>query len=81
MIVSAAVRFVTKDDKQFDIPCHRHADAFYIISQFLAPDEIDHDKTQQGFLNEDWAFYDRLSAYQCHQVKFHNQKLFSEDLR
>ena len=84
MIVSAAVRFVTKDGKQFDIPCHRHADAFYIISQFLSSDEIDHDKTQQGFLDEDWAFYDRLSAcehaYQCHQIKFHNQKLFSEDL-
>ena len=36
MIVSAVVKFVTKDGKHFDIPCHRHSDAFYIISQFLS---------------------------------------------
>lgn len=84
MIVSAVVKFTTKDGKHFNIPCHRHADAFYIISQFLSPDEIDRDKTQQGFLDEDWVFYDRLSAcehaYKCCQIKFRNQELFSEDL-
>lgn len=84
MIVSAAVKFVTKDGKQFDIPCHRHADAYYIISQFLPPDTINQSMTQEGFLNDNWEFYDRLSAcehaYECHQVKFHNRELFSEDL-
>ena len=85
MIVSAVVKFVTKDGKHFDIPCHRHSDAFYIISQFLSSsDEIDRNKTQEGFLDENWVFYDRLSAcehaYKCHQINFHNQELFSEDL-
>ena len=85
MIVSAVVKFVTKDGKHFDIPCHRHSDAFYIISQFLSSsDEIDRNKTQEGFLDEDWVFYDRLSAcehaYKCRQIKFRNQELFSEDL-
>ena len=86
MIVSAVVKFVTKNGKQFDIPCHRHSDAFYIISQFLSlsSDEIDRDKTQEGFLDENWVFYDRLSAcehaYKCRQIKFRNQELFSEDL-
>lgn len=84
MIVSAVVRITTKDSRNFDIPCHRHSDAFYIVSQFLSSDEIDKDKIQQGFLDEDWTFYDRLSAcehaYNCHQIEFHNRELFSEDL-
>ena len=82
MIVSAVVKFTTKDDKEFDIPCHRHADAFYIINQFLPYSEVI--DNEQGFLDDEWNFYDRVAAcehaYQCHQVDFHNKELFSEDL-
>lgn len=44
MIASACVIIHTKEeygDREITIPCHRHADAFYIISQLLDRDEID----------------------------------------
>ena len=40
MITSAVVLITTKDNRHFEIPCHRHADAFYIVSQFCSADEI-----------------------------------------
>lgn len=46
MISKACVNIYTKDGKKYEIPCHRHSDAFYIISQFLKPDEIDKTKTE-----------------------------------
>ena len=101
MIVSACVRFYTKEYKKtpwddsstvlstmYDIPCHRHADAFYIISQFLEPDQIDKNKTEQGFLTHDNTFLDRYAAMdeaiKCGQLppeaKEACAELYSEDL-
>lgn len=75
MIVSACVRFHTIeynripwDDStkigstMYDIPCHRHADAFYIISQFFDASMIDKTKTEQGFLTQDGTFLNRYDA-------------------
>ena len=67
MITKACVRFYTKPESKFlgtmfEIPCHRHADAFYIISQFMEPEDIDKTKTEQGFLDEWESFLDRYAA-------------------
>lgn len=101
MIASACVRFYTKEynktpwddsskvpSKMYDIPCHRHADAFYIISQFLDADEIDKTRTEQGFLTHDDTFLNRYDAMdeaiKCNQLlpeaKVEWPELFSEDL-
>lgn len=101
MIASACVRFHTKEynktpwanstkvpSTMFDIPCHRHADAFYIISQFLDAGEIDKEKTEQGFLTHDGTFLNRYDAMdeaiKCGQlspeVKEQCAELYSEDL-
>ena len=101
MIVSACVRFHTKEynktpwanstkvpSTMFDIPCHRHADAFYIISQFLDSEEIDKPRTEQGFLTQDGTFMNRYAAMQhaiaCGQLPEGADKncaeLYSEDL-
>lgn len=100
MIVSACVRFHTVEyyrtpwinqaepPTMYDIPCHRHADAFYIISQFLYPDQIDKPRTEQGFLTHDGTFLDRYAAMDhaiaCKQLppeaKMQCAELYSEDL-
>ena len=101
MIVSACVRIYTKEYKKtpwddsstvpstmYDFPCHRHADAFYIISQFLEPEQIDKTKTEQGFLTHDDTFLDRHAAMdeaiKCGQLppeaKENCAELYSEDL-
>ena len=101
MIVSACVKFYTKEkvlgeeDFQivippvcYDIPCHRHADAFYIISQFVGASEIDKPRTEQGFLTNKGKFLDRYAAMQhaiaCGQLPPDADKecreLYSEDL-
>ena len=101
MIASACVRFHTKEyyktpwanstkvpSTMFDIPCHRHADAFYIISQFLDASEIDKEKTEQGFVTHDGTFLNRYDAMQhaiaCGQLPPCADKeckeLYSEDL-
>ena len=100
MIVSACVRFHTYPinktpwipagltSTMYDIPCHRHADAFYIISQFLDSSEIDKDKTEQGFLTHDGTFLNRYDAMdeaiKCNQLppfaKNECAELYSEDL-
>lgn len=101
MIASACVRFHTKEyyktpwdnstkvpSTMFDIPCHRHADAFYIISQFLDASEIDKEKTEQGFVTHDGTFLNRYDAMdeaiQCKQLppcaKAECAELYSEDL-
>ena len=100
MIVSACVRFhiteyyktpwegQVKSSTMYDIPCRRHADAFYIINQFLDPEQIDKSRTEQGFLTDDGTFLDRYDAMQhaiaCGQLppdvdKVHKE-LYSEDL-
>ena len=101
MIASACVRFYTKEynktpwsdnskvpSKMFDIPCHRHGDAFYIISQFLEPEQIDKNRTEQGFLTHDGTFLNRYDAMdeaiKCNQLppcaKDECAELYSEDL-
>lgn len=97
MIVSACVRFYTKPfsydtgvvpSTMYDIPCHRHGDAFYIISQFHSPDEIDKPRTEQGFLTHDGTFLNRYDAMEeaikCGQLppeaKEQCVELYSEDL-
>ena len=100
MIVSACVRFHTVEyyrtpwnsqaepSTMYDIPCHRHADAFYIISQFLEPEQIDKNRTEQGFLTQDGTYLNRFQAMdeaiKCGQLppsaKEEWPELFSEDL-
>ena len=91
MIVSACVIIHTKEeygDRAIIIPCHRHADAFYIISQLLDRDEIDKPRTEQGFLTHEDRFLNRHDAMQhaiaCGQLPPDADKeckeLYSEDL-
>ena len=101
MIARACVRFHTIEynktpwanstkvpSTMFDIPCHRHGDAFYIISQFLDASEIDKSKTEQGFLTHDGTFLNRYDAMdeaiKCGQLppeaKEQCAELYSEDL-
>ena len=100
MIISACVRFHTVEyyrtpwnsqaepSTMYDIPCHRHADAFYIISQFLEPEQIDKNRTEQGFLTQDGTYLNRFQAMdeaiKCGQLppsaKEEWPELFSEDL-
>ena len=84
MIISAVVLLTTKDGKNIEIPCHRHADAFYIVSQFLTHNELDKTKTKQGFIDHNGNFLDRVEArkhaFMCGQVSEPSGLLFSEDL-
>ena len=84
MITSALVIFTMKDGRKYEIPCHRHANAFYIISQFCKSDEIDKEKTWQGFINHKGEYLDRLEArkdaFNWGQVEFNQGLLYSEDL-
>lgn len=100
MIVSACVRFHTVEyyrtpwnsqaepSKMYDIPCHRHKEAFYIINQFLEPEQIDESRTEQGFLTHDGTFLNRYDAMQhaiaCGQLPpdadKERKELYSEDL-
>lgn len=103
MIARACVRFYTKKithsnkDGSFvieqkpicyEIPCHRHADAFYIVSQFLNYGELDKSRTEQGFLTDEDQFLNRYDAMQhaitCGQLPPDADKeckeLYSEDL-
>jgi hypothetical protein len=91
MIASACVIIHTKEiygDREITIPCHRHADAFYIISQLLDSDEIDKPRTEQGFLTHDGTFLNRYDAMdeaiKCNQLppyaKDECAELYSEDL-
>lgn len=91
MIAKACVIFRSKTAPDYDIiiPCHRHGDAFRIISYILRCCDIDHFRTEQGFLTEKGEFLDRYEAYDeavhCGQIadkrKSNEAKeLFSEDL-
>ena len=100
MIASACVRFHTVEyyktpwssqaepSTMYDIPCHRHADAFYIISQFLEPEQLDKSRTVQGFLTHDGTFLNRYDAMdeaiKCEQMLPMDKKrcaeLYSEGL-
>ncbi len=88
MVASAFVKFTTKEGVSYEIPCHRHCDAFQIISQFFRSDDIDRTKTVEGFLNEHGKFLNRKEALEeaikCDQILDINEircgQLFSEDV-
>lgn len=81
MIVSAAVRiYDKKQNKEIILPVHRHCDAFYILKE-LGYSQQDFISTQkdQGFLDENDNFYDRVAAYRY--AWLHNQLLEKEDYK
>ena len=63
MITKACVIIFDKSGKKYTIPCHRHSDAYWIISQFLSQHKIDRSRTIEGFLDEENNFYNRYEAY------------------
>ena len=87
MIVSAAVRiFDFKQNKFWNIPCHRHWQAFYILKEF-GYKKSDFREIAQGFLDERYNFYDRVAAHkhawghgQLKEDYYNPRELFSEDL-
>lgn len=87
MIVSAAVRFYDrKQHKEIVLPVHRHCDAFLILKNFgYSRDDFDSTLSDQGFLDEEGRFYDRVKAKQhaisCKQIETTPYpELYSEDL-
>lgn len=87
MIVSAAVRiYDKKQQKEIIIPVHRHCDAFLILKEFgYSRNDYDSTLSDQGFLDEEGNFYDRVKAKQhaisCNQIKATPYtELYSEDL-
>ena len=88
MIANAVVKFYTHSNQEYTIPCHRHGDAFYIISQFVEHQEIDKKRTWQGFETHNGQFLNReeamQDAIQCGQLPpgadAHGKELYSEDL-
>lgn len=85
MITKACVIIYDKEGTKYTIPCHRHSDAYWILSQFLSPYSINKNKTIQGFLDEKHNFLDRHEAYlealKCDQIKEKkDETLYSEDL-
>lgn len=87
MIVSAAVRFYDrKQNKEIVLPVHRHCDAFLILKEFgYSRDDFDSTLSDQGFLDEEGRFYDRVKAKQhaisCNQIESSPYpELYSEDL-
>lgn len=87
MIVSAAVRFYDrKQNKEIILPVHRHCDAFLILKEFgYSRDDFDSTLSDQGFLDEEGRFYDRVKAKQhaisCNQIESSPYpELYSEDL-
>lgn len=89
MIVSAAVKvFVYPLNKEIVIKCHRHCDAYEILHDFNYRNE-DYETIEQGFLDENDNFYNRVEAWKhayLHDqinpdaIEHPVQKLFSEDL-
>lgn len=87
MITRAAVKIQCSDGEHI-IPCHRHNDAFTILSEFVIP--YDKSTVEQGFLNRSGEFLDRKAAYteaeKCGQLLprpvggYQGDELFSEDL-
>lgn len=92
MIVSAALRFKTIDGKEHTMPLHRHADGFFIISDFGIP--YIKSSVEQGFIHSvpdgdkyTFEFVDRVIAKKIavenHQLLDPDNtygELFSEDL-
>lgn len=86
MITSAAVKvFVYPLNKEIVIKCHRHCDAYEILYDFNYTRE-DYETVEQGFLDEEDNFYDRVAAYKHAwwrnqlEEEYNVRELFSEDL-
>lgn len=86
MIVKAAVKIYDyKQEKEIVIPCHRHCDTYYILKEF-GYSWSDYDKIDEGFLDENETYYNRVEAYKHawrhHQLKeeYKVRELYSEDL-
>jgi hypothetical protein len=88
MITKAAVKiFDERQNKEWTIPCMRHCDAFYILKEFGYKKNIDYKELEQGFLDENDNFLNRVEAWEearrCRQLKMVDPTyhcLFSEDL-
>ena len=88
MIVKAAVKVLNlHTNEEMVIPCHRHCDAFYILHLFNMKQNVDYKQIDQGFLDENDKFYNRVEAwheaYKYRQLKMvdpSHHELFSEDL-
>ena len=87
MIVKAAVMIEDlRQNSIWAIPCHRHCDAFYILKMMGYKKNIDYKEIEQGFLDENDKFYNRVEAWK--HAWWHKQisgeyeptELFSEDL-
>lgn len=85
-ITSAAVLIKDlRQDKEFFIPCHRHADAYYSLMEFGYKPHIDYETIAEGFLDSQWNFLNRFEAYaravECGQIDSRGDiELYSEDL-
>lgn len=88
MIVKAAVKVLNlHTNEEMIIPCHRHCDAFYVLHLFNMKQNVDYKQIDQGFLDENDKFYNRVEAwheaYKYRQLKMvdpSHHELFSEDL-
>lgn len=85
IIVRAAVKVTLLNGSEHIIPCHRHCDAFQILSDFRL--QRDKGKDIQGFLNNNGDFLNRkdamIEARKCGQIQedtINSNDLFSEDL-
>ena len=85
-IVSAAVKiWEEQQQKEIVIPCHRHCDAYYILKEFGYGSNKGYKTLEQGFLDNEWNFVNRLEAreiaFAANQIDDSVQgRLFSEDL-
>lgn len=87
MIVSAAVKIKDlRQDKEVILPCMRHCDISFILHELNYKLNIDYKIIEQGFLDENETFYNRINAYehawQHNQLneEYNIRELFSEDL-
>ena len=87
MIAKAAVKIYDKRQNAIiTIPCHRHADAFFVLKSFGYRRFIDYNEIAQGFLDEEDNFLTRVEAKQvalkCGQLTHETDfaELYSEDL-
>lgn len=90
-IVKAAVKILDlKQNKEIIIPCHRHCDAFQILHDFGYRIQ-DYKTLEQGFLDGDDNFYNRIDAYDIawafdqlpvdeYMQGYKKKELFSEDV-
>ena len=88
-IISAACRVELPDGKIVILPCHRHADIYYILYELGI--KYDKSKVECGFLEWNGNFLNRKEAFiraqECNQMtraegptSYSGNELYSEDL-